>query len=154
MIQSYQSKAKSMCWFEKAEQLQKDINWTSTVLSNVEYMSGAVHKLSREFIPKIKNSHSVEGEKLVKKIEAFLSIYQLTPVDFELFHPKAFSVFEWYVEGFETQGKEIEEEMVTLEEGDGGIKFVNQEEVREEEEPEEWEEESESGIVSVGWNVR
>ena len=58
------------------------------------------------------------------------------------------------MEGFETRVKEIEEEMVTLEEGDGGIKFVNQEEVREEEEPEEWEEESESGIVSVGWNVR
>lgn len=58
------------------------------------------------------------------------------------------------MEGFEARVKEIEEEIIALEEGDGGINFVNQEEDKEEEEADEWEEESEAGIVNVGWNVR
>lgn len=60
------------------------------------------------------------------KIQSFLSIYQLTPVDFDMFHYKAFSVFEWYLEGFESRVKEIEGEYNTLEDGESDIQFINQ----------------------------
>lgn len=105
-----------------------------------------VSKLKNEFISQIKKLRRVEGNKLIKKIEAFISIYQLSPVDFDYFFYKSFATFECFVEGFEAKVKEIEDEYNRLSdfpseltrsengtpnndridaEGSSGIRFIN-----------------------------
>ena len=53
-----------------------------------------VNKLKNEYIPNIKQMRKVEGNKLIKRIETFINIYLLSPVDFDHFHYKAFPTFE------------------------------------------------------------
>lgn len=53
-----------------------------------------VYKLEKEFIPHLKEMRSIEAKKLIKKIQSFISIYQLTPIDFEMFNHRSFSLFE------------------------------------------------------------
>ena len=156
-------KQKGTFSFEKAEKIMKEVENTSKVLDNIDYMWNMVYKLTKEFIPQIKEMRSIEGRKLIKKIESFICIYQLTPIDFELFHYQAFPVFEWYVEGFEGKVKEIEAEFNELDAASSNITFINQQKGPPEEKKEEEEENegdlvdhfnsSGNDMVNMSWNV-
>lgn len=160
LLQSRQSdRRKNTFWFERAKKIQEEVTNTSQILENIDYMCNMIFKLQEEFIPAIKEMRKIEGQKLIKKIESFIKIYQLNPVDFDLFHYKAFSTFEWYVEGFEAKVKELEAEYNSLDEDEHQIQFINQENLNTEENKYDLEEDSEDefdtshDMVSMTWNV-
>jgi hypothetical protein len=160
LLQKEPSKKTNTFWFEIAEDIIQGISTTTQVLENIDYIWNMIFKLQKEYIPQIKKMHTIEGRNLIKQIEGLVSIYQLTPVDFDMFHHKSFSVFEWYVEGFETKVKNIESKFNQLEdEKSGGINYINQEETKQvlEEDEEDNEEDhlnnSSNDMVKMSWNV-
>jgi len=50
-------KQKDTFWFEKAEKIMKEVENTSKVLDNIDYMWNMVYKLTKEFIPQIKEKN-------------------------------------------------------------------------------------------------
>ena len=172
---SGKAKNKNMLWFDRAEKIHCQVTNTTQVLENIEYMCNMVYRLHSDFIPSLKSCNKKGTNKAILNICKFLASFGWTrklfpdwyycnldekhrtitqKIDLDFFDYNSFSVFEWFVEGFETQIKKIESQYSELvEDQNTDIKFVNEDNKQDEWKFNKDEDEQANQFDDTAWDI-